>query len=206
MVRQKFKGQVLTRTKTVNNILRVFNDPRVEAETGWYDGANAYANKLANKFGVSPIKVAGVLASLSPLKSWDENKRIAKSFLTSGNAYHTKTMKVKAENIVALDDDDVDRIQQILNGNKIKSFFLNIAFPDDDKAVTIDRHALCVALGRNLEENEIKDLTDNQYRFFVQCYKIAAKKKGIKPNEMQAITWVKWRKLKTLEKYKEIPF
>ena len=126
MIRQKFKGEVLTRTKTVNNILRTFNDPRVDAQGGWYVEANEYARELARQFNVTILQAAGVIASLSPLKQWTENKRIAKTFLRNGNAYHTGAMKAKAAEILDNCEADADFIQNVLNGNKIKSFFLNI--------------------------------------------------------------------------------
>ena len=55
----------------------VFNPELREAATLWYDGANQIANEMANKYGVSPEQVAGVIASLSPQKDWYQNVRLA---------------------------------------------------------------------------------------------------------------------------------
>lgn len=50
----------------------------------WYDGANRIANELAQRFGTTPEKTAGVLAVLSPQKDWYQNvglgERIIKAF------------------------------------------------------------------------------------------------------------------------------
>lgn len=207
-VRQVFKGEVLTRTKTVNNIMRVLNDTKVET-TGkdWYFVAHAFARDLAAKHNLTVMQVAGVIASLSPLKSWDENKTITKQFLRNGRAKHTGVMVAKAKDIINYKGSfQKEFILCTLNGNKIQNFFLNIAFPAVNDAVTIDRHAIAVALGYTPEAAKLKDITDAQYNFFLNCYKLAAAKAGILPHEIQAITWVKWRQLKRLKQFEDVPF
>lgn len=74
-------------------------------------------------------------------------------------------------------------------------FFLNIAFASDLQTVTIDRHALDVALAGRLD-TEKRQMTSKQYEFFCNCYRIAAAKRGVPPYLMQSATWVKWRKMK----------
>lgn len=202
MSKQKFKGRTLYTKTTVRNILDVYF--QCENATNWYHDANLYAAELAKKHNYSLAKICGVIAALSPLKSWDENKIIAEMFLRSGRCKHTKTMKNKAVSILN-GTGDVAEIADILNGNKITSFFLNILYPNKAENVTIDRHAVAVALGRNAKENELQ-LTAGQYQFFVNCYKIAAESEGVNPAFMQSATWEKWRELKNAAKFAEVPF
>src|SRR5690606_32788242 len=135
---------------------------------------------------------------------WDENKIIARSFLTGGSCKHTAVMKNKAIAILK-SSGSAEEIAEILNGNKITSFFLNILFPSRENNVTIDRHAIAIALGRNAKDNE-QQLTTGQYLFFENCYKIAAEKRNVNPAFMQSATWEKWRELKTAAKFEEVPF
>ena len=199
----KFKGVVITTRKTVNNILRVFDQCNDEDKKEWYQEAHEYANSLScisesSKYKVSLVQACGIIAALSPLKSWDENKVISRSFIMEGIGKHTQVMTNKAKAIVNLDQNDPEieeRIVEILNGNKISAFFLNILKPTQSNVLTIDRHAICIALGRIASENEMH-LTTNQYRFFEMCFTIAGVKRDVPPILMQSATWCAWRRIK----------
>jgi hypothetical protein len=204
---QRYKGRQLNQAKLVKNILEVYNNSDHQGAASWYQTANELASKLARLYNVSTLQASGVLAALSPLKSWDENKRIAEAYLKNGEAYHTGAMISKADDITAYNGSMAEEfILVTLNGNKIQNFFLNIAFPNVALGVTIDRHAVSVAVGEVLPDSMLRSITDKQYEFFVEAYKIAANKVGILPHEMQAVTWVKWRKIKEAKKYEDVPF
>lgn len=205
-MKQKFKGQTLTLSKCVKNILSVYTTANLEAtKKNWYVEANHFARGLSIKYDV-PLSVAcGVIASLSPLKSWTENKLIAESFLNNGKGKHVKVFIGKARQIEA-SNGDVETIALILNGNKTTSFFINILEPHQQNFVTIDRHALSIALGRNILENEGKGITFNQYQFFVNAYNLAGTKANISPVLMQSITWETWRENKKAKENIDIPF
>ena len=92
---------------------------------------------------------------------------------------------------------DDDAVKTVLNGKKIVCFYENII---GDDTCTIDGHA------RNIAYNERVNLTDSkttigvvEYRKLQEAYQIAAKRcrvngKVLKAYELQAITWVTWRK------------
>mgnify|MGYP003636590999 CR=1 FL=1 len=205
--KQKFKGSTLFRKRCVDNILKVYNNPEFEGGANWYNEAHELSNSLAIEFGLTNLQVAGIIAAFSPLKSWDENKKIAKQFLLNGNGKHTKVMKDKARNIKAYNDSmQREFILTTLNGNKISNFFLNIAYPNETTSVTVDRHAIAVILGRNIKENEGSGITDIQYEFLASCYRQASEVLGVLPNQVQSVTWVKWRKLKNAKKFDNVPF
>jgi hypothetical protein len=102
---------------------------------------------------------------------------------------------VAKANAIMQSDGQVTTICDILNGNKIVNFFLNIAQPTQLGGVTIDRHAMSIAVGEILPDAKMR-MSDNQYEFFVNAYKIAAFKRSVLPNQMQSVTWVKWKELK----------
>lgn len=198
MNKQKFKGTTLYRKRCIDNILRVYKNNQFEGGESWYAEANKLAQRLAKQYGVGVLQVSGVIASLSPLKTWEENKKLATQFLAEGDAKHTRAMVKKAKAIVS-NTEDRDFILTTLNGNKISSFFENIAYPNEVKTATIDRHAISICLGRSIVEREGVGITDKQYEFFVSCYKDASNILDTIPNVVQSVTWVKWRKLKQLK-------
>ncbi|WZE63534.1 hypothetical protein PANI_CDS0014 [Maribacter phage Panino] len=205
MSKQKYNHKTLYTKTCVDNILKIYdNDTSTANVDNWYLKANDFAKTLSQRYDVQLSKVCGVIAALSPLKKWSENKRIAESFLLNGNAYHTKTMKDKAKSILK-SDGGTSTIVDILNGDKITSFFLNILEPNNGNVVTIDRHALDICLGV-YQGNVERRMTSNQYLFFVKCYLIAANERNLTPSEIQAVTWVKWRDINQEERYKDVPF
>ena len=158
---------------------------------------------MAIKYNVPLTVSCGIIASLSPLKSWTENKLIAESFLHNGKGKHTQVFIEKARQIKQ-SNGNAETIAMILNGNKIISFFFNILEPHNQNFVTIDRHALSITLGRNILEQEGIGITNKQYDFFVSAYNLAGVKAKISPVLMQSITWETWRENKS--KKDDVPF
>ena len=202
MTKQLFRGETLTRTKVKNNILRIWNMTSQEDRHDWYLEANRFALDLSTSGDCCGIdrrshsRACGVIAALSPMKRWENNKQIAKDLIETGNCGHTKTFVQKAKDILKSDGSD-EAILEILSGNKISAFYLNIRYPDEAKVMTIDRHALSIALGRWVTDNQEMKMTTKQYEFFVQCYVQAAMQVGVSPLLMQSATWTKWRTIKT---------
>ena len=101
-------------------------------------------------------------------------------------------------------DGDIDTMLEILNGNKISAFFMNVYRPYGANYVTIDRHAVSIALGKVVTGDLLK-MTAKQYEFFAEAYIKASKRVGILPCQLQAVTWVAWRGDKN-EVEDEVPF
>lgn len=196
MKTQVFKGQVLSRTRVKNNILRIWEMTDSSERVDWYGEANEWAEILSSSTGISKSKVCGVIASLSPVKTWEQNLKIAKDMIMTGDCGHMKQFKNKAKAILLSEGKDKE-ILSILNGNKISAFYINIRYPQRKTEVTIDRHALSVALGQWIREEDYAGMTSKQYEFFSECYTLAADKVKVAPLLMQSATWVKWRKIKT---------
>lgn len=197
MKTQVFKGRKLTEAGVVKNILSVYNRADKNYHNDWYMEANKFALQLAVKYAVPLSVSAGVIAALSPIKTWSENKWIAELFLKTGKAKHTNLFRDKAKSILQAGD-DAEQIADILRGRKITSFFQNILNPQTSTAVTIDRHALSVALGYSVTEELYRGMTKKQYEFFECAYKIAGIKINTNPMLLQSITWQQWRKEKNI--------
>lgn len=188
-----FKANTLSRTVVKNNIIRVYNTSK--DNTDWYADALKYCQYLATKHKIPLDNVIGVVSALSPRKNWTLNKRIAEDLIIDGTCGHMKVFVKKAQDI--LNADNEEQILSILNGQKITSFYLNIRYPDKNTSVTVDRHAIAVAIGRTATDIELS-LTDKQYKFFEDCYRYTAEVLNIAPHLLQSITWEVWRKTKTM--------
>ena len=194
----KFKGNKLTARKAVSNILAVYSQCQEEELLDWYGQAHYFAQGLSDSTGYSMPIVCGVIASLSPLNNWDKNKEDARKALNGEPFNHTNTFKGKSRDIMnLLDLPDLEiRVADILKGNKITAFYLNILHPKNSNVLTIDRHTISILLGYNASQRE-QALTTNQYRFFELCFTMAANAVGVAPIQMQSSTWEAWRRLKT---------
>lgn len=186
----RFKNKTYTKTKVKNNIKRILSASNDTLFYNWYEGANEFCNVASDIYNIPQSKVIGILAALSPLKSWDENKNLLLSFLDGDYFGHTSVFINKALDILEGSGKDTD-ILKTLKGLKISSFYLNIKYPLCAKNVTIDRHAISIATGIKFTENYA--MTQNQYNFFKDCYIELAKDVKLIPNELQSITWLNYR-------------
>lgn len=56
---------------------KIKNEPWRDKAAQWYWGANRMANEMAGRYGLTHRQAAGVIASLSPQKDWDQNVSLA---------------------------------------------------------------------------------------------------------------------------------
>lgn len=194
-MKQVHKNVVLSRTKTVNNILKIWNLSQPEDRYDWYNEAYHFALSVSEVTDLNINQVCGVIAALSPRKTWEQNKIQAVQFIKTGNCGHMNAFKDKAARIIACSGNE-DQILKILNGAKITSFYLNIRYPQQSINITIDRHALSICLGRWINEFDYTGMTAKQYAFFSDCYRHAAAKLAVSPLLVQSVTWVVWRRIK----------
>ena len=190
----QFKGRKLSRTQVKNNIIKTYTLATSEERQDWYLSANNYCRYLSDKHQLPLDKVIGIVSALSPRKEWSLNKRIAEELILTGDCGQMKVFVGKAKDIRDTQGNEKD-ILSILNGPKIKSFYMNIKYPDSVVNVTVDRHAIAVALGR-IATNEEQSLSEKQYQFFKECYIWTAQALDIKPLLLQSITWEAWKRIK----------
>lgn len=191
-------------TQYVRNILKVFRRATLEDHAEgmhWYDAARVECEKIADEYSMRVSTVIGVMAALSPNNNWTINIRNTWAMVDAWcnqrgiDSFKVSTYspnKVKAwsmlEEQLHTDDDILTR----LNGQKTRSFYSNIRGLDE---VTIDGHALNIARGVRFNLTDDKtNIGKRLYRELQDAYVRAAKRVGVKPHELQAITWTTWRR------------
>lgn len=208
----------------VNNILELYKLAEPEeiiSGRQWYKQANELANVMAVKYNITLFQSAGIISALSPGIGWSQNIVDANnlcSLLNSGKDIHSVTVttygnnKDKAYTIYSSPELSEEAIYKLLLGaskqvNKTSSFYVNLLHPDKDEIVTIDRHAYRINLG--IEELPDIALTEKRYRTMVQAYKIASNEIEYSAIELQAITWLIFRRLYITvkeAKFEDVPF
>ena len=174
---------------TVENILTVYRSAsagQVKDGMNWYSEAHSLALVLDP---TNPLRAAGIIAAFSPRVPWRRNVALAVQTYADGVAAPKCLGRSVAKAQAILDGKDV---VDTLKGPKTVAFALTIADPTDPMAVVVDRHAMSVAIGRSATDEDQKGLK-RTYELFAACYREAARRAGIAPSQMQAITWVVWR-------------
>jgi hypothetical protein len=168
-------------------------DDRIAGEQ-WYARAKAFAADL----DTNVERAVGVIAALSPMMPWPRNQSLAREVYMGKRDGCLSANMAKAVRIL-----NGEAPLDVLSGEKVRAFYLNIMGIDEDSAVTIDRHAIMVALGKNLASDELK-FTKAQNRAIADEYRAAAKILSrevgypLTPAQVQATVWVWWRKNRSL--------
>ena len=177
----------------------------VAAGIAWYAEAYEECRLIAWQHNLPVYAVVGVVAALSPNNRWTTNITNARDLIDafvndrdmdSVSVCTYSAMKRKAWDILVTAVRPGE-MKAHLNGRKIVCFYENIMGED---TCTIDGHA------RNIAYNERVNLTDNktnigvkEYANLQEAYRQAAKRctvngRRFKAYELQAVTWVTWRK------------
>ena len=191
-------------TVSIRNIIATYKlatPSEIKEGIALYLNATTDCKNIAIKYDLPIHIVIGVTSALSPNNKWSRNivnaNDLCKAFIDGNDmdsikvsTYHR--MKQKAWHILKTMP-TYDETITILNGKKIVSFFRNIS--GDETDITIDGHA------RNIYYNDRQGLTTPntnirklEYLDIQKAYLRASKKLGIKAYELQAITWVAWRR------------
>lgn len=170
-----------TMTANVLEVWGMATDSQMTSGHEWYP----LARNLAFVVGRGDIRMgAGIIAALSPQKSWTINQRIAWRTMSGVVSGQVGDAVRKAERIMRGEDPDF----VLPSGKKTWNFFHNIVDPDDDKYVTIDRHAYRVA---SFEwDNRSAVIKDKTYKAMVLAYQEAARILRVSPSTVQAVTWL----------------
>jgi len=188
-----------SRTKIRNNILKVYKVSVNSEQNDWYREAHQFGVEVSSflksfkNYDVTVNQVLGIVSALSPLKEWEKNKEIAVDFILTGDCGHMGANKRKARAILNCDGSD-DKILEILSGPKTSRFYMNMMYPDGT-GVTVDRHAIAIAIGRTATNKE-QALTPKAYTFIEKCYIMTAETLGLDPLHLQSITWQAWKRIK----------
>ncbi len=163
----------------------------------WYFDVNKLCREIADSSDfthITPIHVAGIIAALSPMRSWTDNINKAREAVWSGAARglgHT----VETTSIIWHGFDPEIVISRTGNNPKVYSFFKNIAYPETSDDVTIDRHMwnlLFDDLG--VVEKAGLRFKDREYKWAAAQFRQVASEIDLLPHQLQAISWLAWRR------------
>lgn len=195
-----------SKTKIKNNIMKTYL-LRIEKENNhWYQEANEWAVEVSEFLlsftgqNVSVQQVLGVVSALSPMQEWNKNKETAIELIMSGDCGYMERGKQKARDILAIPKmlgiHSLDsEIKSILNGEKTKTFYENMVYPTRSSGVTVDRHAISIAIGHIADDKE-QSISKDVYTFIEKCYIMTAETLGLAPLHLQSITWQTWKRIK----------
>jgi len=191
--------------KNTNNIKAVYALASVdEIVTGshWYEHAREAAQRLSDTYGFTESVCIGVIAALSPRNKWSRNLVDAENLIEAYNAdpnsaHHVKVCtfnknKQKAITILGLDTYSMGPILETLSGPKLREFASCIADLDD---VCIDGHAYCIWNGGRTSLADVPAIGVKLRKEIKADYMKSARKMGVSPAVMQAITWCAWRRI-----------
>lgn len=181
----------------VANILATYRQSTMaerQQESGWYAAAHLFCQEVAESTGgrTTVRQVAGIVAAISPRLSWAKNMEYARLVVETGTAPLMFGNLRKAQRIAEGADPDL-----VLGGRKVRSFFDNILYPGTSDTVTIDRHAVDIAFGVAGNDESRKVLAHaGVYDTVSDAYRAVGRTLGIRPLQVQAITWVTHRRIK----------
>ncbi len=216
-----------TKTKKYNrwsqrierNILSVYiraNDYDRAEGLHWYQQAHDTAKVISDKLKVTLPQAIGVIAALSPGRQWGMNLLEAEDFIKA----YMKGLRGRDLPIVgtygyrnirkAIRILEGKPPMDVLGGNKVRSFYQNILDPKGSLEVTIDRHAKGLAIRSNsikgATNEEDANVTNAEYPYYAKHYIKLAERLGLIPNQLQAICWVTWRRLRGNLEQSDLPF
>ena len=184
----------MTDSPSVANVLAVYNGASADnmrEGLSWYLDAHNVAILMSNEHDINVSAAAGIIAALSPMNGWENNKRKAWQLLNQGNGEGCglRNNVAKAERILA-----GENVLDVLKGDKVTAFYRTILDPFGDIDPVIDRHAFDIAVGERTDDKRRGILgRKGVYAEFANVYREAARIAGIGSAQMQAITWVAWR-------------
>ena len=193
-------------TKNVRNIKAIFElAGAAENADGkaWYGVAKSIAIVLADQYGVTTAQAVGVLAALSPRNKWSRNvvdaEALISAYVAAGSEQARLTKcctfsanKEKAIKVLESGAETIPTILEILSGPKLREFASCIAgLPD----CCIDGHAWCIWQGSRVTLADVPSIGVKLRREIKADYAQAAADLGLSASELQAITWVTWRRI-----------
>ena len=193
---------------TVQSITAVFNlASQADKNQGlnWYARALTFAVQLSDIYDIETATIVGVIAALSPRNRWERNMQDAESMVkvyAAGGDYSDlvklkvctfSTGKQKAATILTDKVSDRDALLAILKGPKLCEFFNCILGDVDD--VCIDGHAYSIWVGDRITLANVPSIGKKLRQTIKSDYQQAAKNLGLKSHELQAITWVCWKRI-----------
>jgi len=198
-------------TRHISGMLQLASQADILEGLYWYKRASDLAMLFIQAYeGLTMGQAVGVIAALSPNNKWERNcidaEAMIKTWHIGGdyNAIKVCTFnpnKKKAIDILSLDMESVDAeaIPNILNGQKVVAFYRSIM--GDKNAVCVDGHAYAIFIGERIPTTKTPSITPKLFETIQRAYQLVAKRSvelcgvELSPTQVQAVTWVTYRRL-----------
>lgn len=192
--------------KNVRNIKAIYelaSAAEIVDGMAWYGAAKSISIVLADQYGIPAVQAVGVLAALSPRNKWSRNVVDAESLISAYVAAGSEQARLvkactfgankeKAIKVLESGLETLPTALDILSGPKLKEFASCIAGMDE---CCIDGHAWCIWQGSRVTLADVPKITAKAREQIKNDYRKAAADLGLKASELQAITWVAWRRI-----------
>lgn len=169
--------------RMVNMYHRCTPGQRVEGRR-WYDEASNTVLEYANEYELDPERVAGVIATLSPFVTWQQNVESAERVFKAH-----KRRELMPPMVAGFDRNRQKAWVVLVHGTEVtgpKVTAFKRAMLGDTDSVTLDRWMF--RIGFNKEEGN-----QTERRMLERSLRSAASICGETPRDMQAILWVQIR-------------
>jgi hypothetical protein len=174
-----------------DNVLAVFDrasDAEREEGTAWYPLASRIVTAIAEATDTDVVRVTYTLAALSPRNPWLWNVADCYSYALAsreGSPRPTATTFERNRQAAwrAMSQDGHPWVDA---APKVKAFVAAIL--GDSEAVVVDIWAYRVAVGH--EPTNHGKFRASQYEPIAEAYRNAARRRGVTPRTMQAVTWL----------------
>lgn len=195
-------------TRHIAAMLQLASQADLAAGIEWYARAERLGHRLANEYGCTFEQAVGVIATLSPNNRWARNCADAEAMIQAwavGADPETVTVctygvnRAKAATILAMAEPSQAAIAAVLNGRKVTAFFLSITGRTD--AVCVDGHAYAIWMGQRVPTTKTPSLGVKLYAEIARAYCLVAKRSAalcgeqLTPAQVQAVTWVTYRRM-----------
>lgn len=185
----------------ISRVLSIATPQEISDGLAFYPGAHGLCRLLAfldSPFYLTPHKVAGAYAALSPLNTWDTNVSNVVDVIRLGrHASVNTTDSCRRKAVACLGAHTHDAIPAILGGRKISNFYLAMAFPDNTDPVPVDRHLVCAARGVKITDNRLLSrliASKRETLVIEDAYQELGAKEGI-GNRLASVVWFVQRRL-----------
>ena len=187
--------------RNINAVFKQAQPHEIKHGKTWYKDALRECQDMAACYQLPVHIVAGVVAALSPTNKWERNlidaANMCKVFVDGGyvedcNPCTDGKMRDKAWDILQSMPHNADDVAFILKGPKITDFYLCIMGHD---VCVIDGHAWGIAFKDRRTMQDVPSIGKRMRKELQQAYSRAGKKHGLTAYQMQAATWVTWKRI-----------
>ena len=172
----------------------------------WYATAREEALWLVREHDLPLGVVCHAIAALSPSVAWPVNLSGADTLIghfkrgllresLTGVAGYRKNID-KAWEILRRHAAGDDTWRNVLSGPKVTAFAANIFSGGHlDEEITIDGHAWCIAHGKRVPLDRVPKISKALRERIRAAHRRVAEDTGLLPTQIQAITWVVWKRI-----------